>query len=181
MQKRDVNHSDGRGLEQLLEPWRCVRAGGAGVFWNRGDAARSLEPRKFRNRPQGTRRSGGVFYMAMAHLLTSPKANLRARARKSLGPGLKSSKSRRQGIFLDDFLWDFFQIVWGIFFRGQNRQIRPFFLKTFEKTFFQILENLGGSVPGYPSGPRNFGKRPHKHLGQLRDAAKIGKRASEPS
>ena len=25
---------------------------------NRGNAARSLEPRKFRNRPQGTRRSG---------------------------------------------------------------------------------------------------------------------------
>ena len=47
MQKRVVNHSDGRGLEQLLEPWRCVRAGGAGVFWNRGDAFASLGPRKF--------------------------------------------------------------------------------------------------------------------------------------
>ena len=40
----------------------------------------------------------------MAHLLTSPKANPRARARKSLGPALKSSKSRRQGTDLDVFL-----------------------------------------------------------------------------
>ena len=58
MQKRVVNHFDGRGLEQLLEPWRCVRGGVAGVFWNRGDAARRWEPREFYNRPQGTRRSG---------------------------------------------------------------------------------------------------------------------------
>ena len=43
--------------------------------------------------------------LAMAHLLTSPQTNPRARARKSLGPGLKSSKSRRQGICLDDFFF----------------------------------------------------------------------------
>ena len=27
-----------RGPEEPLEPWRCVEAGGAGTFWNRGDA-----------------------------------------------------------------------------------------------------------------------------------------------
>ena len=37
----------------------------------------------------------------MAHLLNSPKANRRARTRKSLGSRLKSLKSRRQGVFLD--------------------------------------------------------------------------------
>ena len=47
------------------------------------------------------RRPRTMHNVAMAHLLTSPKANPRARARKSLGPALKSSKSRRQGIFLD--------------------------------------------------------------------------------
>ena len=38
-------------------------------------------------------------------------------------------KSRHQGIFLDDFLWDFFQFVWGIFFRGQNPNFDQFFEK----------------------------------------------------
>ena len=31
-------HFEARGLKEILEPWHCVRAGGAGTFWNRGEA-----------------------------------------------------------------------------------------------------------------------------------------------
>ena len=33
-----VMHFEARGPGDLLEPWRCVEAGGAGTFWNHGDA-----------------------------------------------------------------------------------------------------------------------------------------------
>ena len=42
-----VTQFEARGLKDLLEPWRCVRAGGAWAFWNRGDAVSRLGPRKF--------------------------------------------------------------------------------------------------------------------------------------
>ena len=53
-----LTYFEARGPKDLLEPWRCVQAGGAGTLWTRGGAARGLAPRRFRNRPQGTRRSG---------------------------------------------------------------------------------------------------------------------------
>ena len=37
-------------------------------------------------------------------------------------------KSRRQGTYLDDFLMDFHQIASGVRFRGQNGQIRRFYV-----------------------------------------------------
>lgn len=35
-----------RGPKEPLEPWRCVEAGGAGTFWDRGDAECSFETYK---------------------------------------------------------------------------------------------------------------------------------------
>ena len=58
LRKCIVTHFEARGLKQLLEPWRCVRAGGAGTFWNRGDAFSSLGTRKFFKAPRGTQRIG---------------------------------------------------------------------------------------------------------------------------
>ena len=61
LQKRAVNHFDWRGPEQLLEPWRCVRAGGAGVFLNRG-AGVFLN----RNRPSGHKEEWGCVGLSKA-------------------------------------------------------------------------------------------------------------------
>ena len=57
-----------RGPEEPLEPWRCVEAGGAGAFLNRGDAFWGLGARKFSMLPQGTQ---GIGHMARNEVVFS--------------------------------------------------------------------------------------------------------------
>ena len=66
-----VMHFEARGLEESLEAWGCVEAGGAGDGWDRGGAARSPGPRKFSRLPQGTQGIG--FAGGFRHTPRPPK------------------------------------------------------------------------------------------------------------